>query len=232
LGATTAGALPAPPAAVSRAQMLGFLAMVFGMFMAILDIQIVASSIAEIQAGLSAAPEEASWVQTSYLVAEIVMIPLSGFLSRLWSTRVLFVASCLGFTAFSLACALATSLPEMIVLRALQGFFGGAMIPAVFATSYLLFTGAQRVAATAGCSRASTGGGCCPWPASSVACNMCWRRGRAPIGWRMQPSPPWRRSARPAPWCSSGAPSPRRSRWCGCAPSATAISRSAAASAC
>ena len=68
------------------------MAMVLGMFMAILDIQIVSASIADIQAGLAASPDEASWVQTSYLIAEIVMIPLSGWLSRLLSTRVLFVA--------------------------------------------------------------------------------------------------------------------------------------------
>ena len=69
----------------------GFMAMVFGMFMAILDIQIVSASINEIQAGLSASPDEVAWVQTSYLIAEIVMIPLSGWLSRLLSTRMLFV---------------------------------------------------------------------------------------------------------------------------------------------
>ena len=72
------------------------MAMVLGMFMAILDIQIVSASISDIQAGLAASPDEASWVQTSYLIAEIVMIPLSGWLSRLLSTRVLFVASALG----------------------------------------------------------------------------------------------------------------------------------------
>ena len=78
------------------------MAMVVGMFMAILDIQIVSASITDIQAGLAASPDEAAWVQTSYLIAEIVMIPLSGWLSRLLSTRVLFAASALGFTLFSL----------------------------------------------------------------------------------------------------------------------------------
>jgi DHA2 family multidrug resistance protein len=125
-------------------QWAGFMAMVLGMFMAILDIQIVSASITEIQAGLAASPDEAAWVQTSYLIAEIVMIPLSGWLSRLLSTRVLFVASALGFTLFSLACAGATSLGEMVVFRAAQGFIGGAMIPTVFATSFLLFTGERR----------------------------------------------------------------------------------------
>ena len=118
--------------------------MVFGMFMAILDIQIVSASIDEIQAGLSASPDEASWVQTSYLIAEIVMIPLSGWLSRLLSTRVLFTLSAAGFTLFSLLCASATSLGAMVVYRAAQGFIGGAIIPTVFATTFLLFPGQKR----------------------------------------------------------------------------------------
>jgi MFS transporter, DHA2 family, multidrug resistance protein len=134
----------APSDTVTWRQWLGFMAMVVGMFMAILDIQIVSASISDIQAGLAASPDEASWVQTSYLIAEIVMIPLSGWLSRLMSTRVLFVASALGFTVFSLACAWATSLGEMVVFRAAQGFIGGAMIPTVFATTYLLFSDAKR----------------------------------------------------------------------------------------
>ena len=122
----------------------GFMSMVVGMFMAILDIQIVSSSISEIQAGLAASSDEVSWVQTSYLIAEIVMIPLSGWLSRLLSTRVLFTISAVGFTVFSFACALSTNLQAMVVFRALQGFIGGAMIPTVFATSFLLFPGAKR----------------------------------------------------------------------------------------
>jgi len=123
---------------------VGFMSMVVGMFMAILDIQIVSSSIADIQAGLAASPDEASWVQTSYLVAEIVMIPLSGWLSRALSTRVLYTLSALGFTLFSALCASSTSLGEMILWRALQGFIGGAMIPTVFATAFLMFPGRRR----------------------------------------------------------------------------------------
>jgi DHA2 family multidrug resistance protein len=129
---------------LSWREWVGFMSMVVGMFMAILDIQIVSASISEIQAGLSASPDEAAWVQTSYLIAEIVMIPLSGWLSRLLSTRVLFTISALGFTVFSAMCAGAASLGAMVTFRALQGFIGGAMIPTVFATSYLLFPGSKR----------------------------------------------------------------------------------------
>lgn len=120
-------------------QRIGFIAAVFGMFMAILDIQIVASSLNEIQSGLSASEDQISWVQTSYLIAEIVMIPLSGMLMRILSTRVAFTLSCAGFTLASLGCALATSIEQLIVLRALQGFMGGAMIPITQAVSFSIF---------------------------------------------------------------------------------------------
>jgi len=140
--ATTATltATPARPApGVEGRRMFAFLCMVFGMFMAILDIQIVSASLAEIQAGLAASSDEISWVQTSYLIAEVVMIPLSGFLSRALSTRWLFAASAAGFTFMSFMCATATSIEQMIVYRALQGFLGGGMIPTVFAAAYSVF---------------------------------------------------------------------------------------------
>ncbi|UOM37270.1 DHA2 family efflux MFS transporter permease subunit [Acuticoccus sp. I52.16.1] len=130
---------PAPAAGIEGRKMIAFMAMVFGMFMAILDIQIVSASLSEIQAGLSASADEISWVQTAYLIAEVVMIPLSGFLSRALSTRWLFAGACAGFTFMSLMCATATSIEQMIVYRALQGFIGGAMIPTVFAAAYSVF---------------------------------------------------------------------------------------------
>jgi DHA2 family multidrug resistance protein len=118
---------------------IGFMAMVVGMFMAILDIQIVSSSLPEIQAGLSAGADEISWVQTSYLIAEVIMIPLSGWLARVFSTRLLFVASAGTFTLASAACAFAWDIDTMIAFRVLQGFLGGAMIPTVFSASFKLF---------------------------------------------------------------------------------------------
>ena len=118
---------------------LGVLAMVVGLFMAIMDVQIVTSSLTQIQGGLSASPDEISWVQTSYLIADVVMVPLSGTLSRLLSTRVLFVTAALGFTGASALCATATSLGQMIVYRAMQGFSGGAMMALVFPVIYTKF---------------------------------------------------------------------------------------------
>ena len=127
---------------------IAFICMVFGMFMAILDIQIVASSLKEIQAGLSATQDEINWVQSAYLIAEVVVIPLAGWLTRVFSTRIVFAVSCVGFTLMSLACALSWDLNSMIVFRALQGFFGGSMIPTVFATIFILFPLRMRSSVT------------------------------------------------------------------------------------
>src|SRR4029450_10229215 len=102
-------------------RLFAFLIMVFGMFMSILDIQIVSASLAEIQAGLSASQSEVSWVQTSYLIAEVIAIPLSGFMSRALGTRLLFAISASGFTIASFFCGFASTLEQMIIWRAIQG---------------------------------------------------------------------------------------------------------------
>ena len=120
-------------------RMIAFMAMCFGMFMAFLDIQIVSASLSEIQAGLAASADEIPWVQTAYLIAEVVAIPLSGFLSRALGTRSLFALSCAGFTFASFMCGTSSSISTMIVWRAVQGFIGGGMIPTVFAAAYTIF---------------------------------------------------------------------------------------------
>jgi MFS transporter, DHA2 family, multidrug resistance protein len=91
------------------AKLITFGAMVMGMFMAVLDIQIVASSIGQIQAGLAASPDEISWVQSSYLIAEVLMIPLAGFFQRTFSIRYMFAFAAIGFALASLLCAQALS---------------------------------------------------------------------------------------------------------------------------
>jgi DHA2 family multidrug resistance protein len=128
---------------------LPFVVMCAGMFMALLDIQIVASSLQNIGGGLSAAQDEISWVQTAYLIAEIIVIPLSGWLTRVFSTRWLFAASAAGFTLASLLCGLAWNIQSMIVFRALQGMLGASMIPTVFTSSFHYFSGTRRMYAAA-----------------------------------------------------------------------------------
>jgi DHA2 family multidrug resistance protein len=122
-----------------------FVVMCFGGFMALLDIQIVASSLQQIGGGLSAAQDEISWVQTAYLIAEIIVIPLSGWLTRVFSTRWLFAASAAGFTVTSLLCGLAWNIQSMILFRALQGLLGASMIPTMFTSSFYFFQGPRRV---------------------------------------------------------------------------------------
>src|ERR1043166_657434 len=135
----------ATPTALSECRKLViFGIMAFGQFMALLDIQIVTASLNSIQAGLSAGPDEIAWVQTAYLMAEIVMIPLAAFLSQALSTRWLFTLSAVLFTLSSLVRGIAWSIESMTVFRAVQGFVGGAMVPTVFATGFALFTGTRR----------------------------------------------------------------------------------------
>jgi DHA2 family multidrug resistance protein len=122
--------------------------MAVGMFMAILDIQIVASSLPEIQAGLAIPFDRLSWVQTAYLMAEIVAIPLTGWLTLMLSTSGAFVVCVGGFTAASLACASATGFWTLIPARVIQGFCGGALIPLVFSAIFIMFDGPARVRAT------------------------------------------------------------------------------------
>jgi MFS transporter, DHA2 family, multidrug resistance protein len=125
--------------AIEPRRLIAFLAMCLGMFLAFLDIQVMSASLAEIQAGLSASADEIPWVQTAYLIAEVIAIPLSGFLSRALGTRLMFAGSAAGFTVASVMCGFASSLEQLIVWRAIQGFIGGGMIPSVFAAAYLIF---------------------------------------------------------------------------------------------
>src|SRR5450631_2916532 len=129
-------------------RMIAFMAMCFGMFMALLDIQIVSASLNEIQAGLAASGDEIPWVQTAYLIAEVVAIPLSGFLSRALGMRTLFALSCAGFILASFMCGLSSSIGTMIVWRALQGFIGGGMVPTVFAAAYTIFPKSRQTVVT------------------------------------------------------------------------------------
>lgn len=121
-----------------------FAVLAFGQFMALLDIQIVAASLNDVQAGLSAGPDEISWVQTAYLMAELVMIPFSAFLGQAMSTKWLFATSAGLFTLSSIACGCAWNIESMIAFRAIQGFVGGAMVPTVFAVGFTIFQGKQR----------------------------------------------------------------------------------------
>jgi DHA2 family multidrug resistance protein len=100
-----------------------------GAFMAVLNIQVVNTSLPDIQGGIGAGLDDGGWISTSYLVGEIIVIPLSGWLSTVFSLRRYLIVNTVLFLLFSVACGLATSFPEMVALRALQGFSGGVLIP-------------------------------------------------------------------------------------------------------
>ena len=109
-----------------------------GAFMAVLNIQIVNASLADIQGAIGAGIDEGGWISTAYLIAEIIVIPLTGWLARVFSLRRYLLTNALLFLVFSAACAFAQNLGQMIVLRAIQGFCGGVLIPMAFTISLTL----------------------------------------------------------------------------------------------
>ena len=105
---------------------------VIGAFIAVLNIQITNASLPNIQGAIGAGLDDGGWISTAYLVAEIVVIPLTGFLTPVFSLRRYLLGNTILFLVMSVACAFAHDLSQMIVLRALQGFFGGVLIPMAF----------------------------------------------------------------------------------------------------
>ncbi|MBN8897796.1 MAG: MFS transporter, partial [Rhodospirillales bacterium] len=105
---------------------------VIGAFIAVLNIQITNASLPNIQGAIGAGIDEGGWISTAYLVAEIVVIPLTGFLAPVFSLRRYLLGNTVMFLVMSVACAFAQNLGQMIILRALQGFFGGVLIPLAF----------------------------------------------------------------------------------------------------
>ena len=125
------------PNRASAAVWISVTAAMIGAFMAILNIQITNASLLNIEGGIGTGVDNGSWISTSYLIGEIVVIPLTDFLSRVFSFRRIILGHAILFAAFSVACAFASDLPSMIALRGFQGFFGGVLIPMAFT---LVFT--------------------------------------------------------------------------------------------
>jgi DHA2 family multidrug resistance protein len=130
--------------AVSAKTWLAVTGATLGAFMAVLNIQIVNASLADIQGGIGAGLDDGGWISTSYLIAEIVVIPLSGWLAQVFSIRIYLLTNAVLFLVFSAACALAQDLPQMIVLRAIQGFSGGVLIPLAFTLIITLLPKAKQ----------------------------------------------------------------------------------------
>ncbi|HTZ81316.1 MAG TPA: MDR family MFS transporter [Stellaceae bacterium] len=115
-----------------------------GAFMAVLNIQIVNASLADIQGAIGAGIDDGGWISTSYLIAEIVVIPLTGWLAQVFSVRIYLLTNAALFLVFSAACAFAHNLEQMIVLRAIQGFSGGVLIPMAFTLIITLLPKAKQ----------------------------------------------------------------------------------------
>jgi MFS transporter, DHA2 family, multidrug resistance protein len=117
---------------VSLRTWVAVLGTVLGAFMAVLDIQITNASLREITGGIGSTSVEASWVSTSYLIGEIITIPLTAWWGRVFGVRLYLLVNVSLFLVFSGLCGTATELTQMIIYRALQGFTGGVMIPMSF----------------------------------------------------------------------------------------------------
>jgi DHA2 family multidrug resistance protein len=139
MNASQATGAPAPGATPDVSVWAGFLLMCLGMFMAILDIQVVATSLPAIQDALRISRDAMSWIQTAYLIAEVIAIPLTGLFTRTLSLRWLFVVAVGFFTLASIGCAFSTDFALLLAFRIVQGFSGGVLIPAVFSAVFLLF---------------------------------------------------------------------------------------------
>ncbi|WP_038975634.1 DHA2 family efflux MFS transporter permease subunit, partial [Bradyrhizobium japonicum] len=146
--AASAASIPAPAApatpAVSAKTWIAVIGATLGAFMAVLNIQIVNASLADIQGAIGAGIDDGGWISTSYLIAEIVVIPLSGWLAQVFSIRIYLLTNAVLFLLLSAACALAQDLPQMIVLRAVQGFTGGVLIPMAFTLIITLLPRAKQ----------------------------------------------------------------------------------------
>ena len=136
--------MSSPAASVSLKTWIAVLGSTLGAFMAVLNIQIVNASLADIEGGIGTGTDDGGWISTAYLVAEIIIIPLSGWLGRIFSIRNFLLVNAVLFLAFSAACALARNLGQMIVLRAIQGFTGGVLIPLAFTIIITLLPKAKQ----------------------------------------------------------------------------------------
>ncbi|MGY4500463.1 DHA2 family multidrug resistance protein [Bradyrhizobium sp. GM24.11] len=135
--AATSNSAAVDPNHASAATWIAVFAAMIGAFMAILNIQITNASLLNIEGGIGTGVDNGSWISTSYLIGEIIVIPLTDYLSRVFSFRNIMLSFASLFAAFSVACAFTHDLPSMIAMRGFQGFFGGVLIPMAFT---LVFT--------------------------------------------------------------------------------------------
>jgi len=135
---------PASPDRASPVVWISVFAAMIGAFMAILNIQITNASLLNIEGGIGTGVDNGSWISTSYLIGEIIVIPLTDYLSRVFSFRRIMLGHATLFALFSVACAFTHDLPSMIAMRGLQGYFGGVLIPMAFTLVFTKLPKAQQ----------------------------------------------------------------------------------------
>src|SRR4029453_11106567 len=104
-------------------------AVMFATFMEVLDTTVVNVSLPHIAGSLSASIDEATWVLTSYLVANAIILPMTGWLASRFGRKRLLMLSTVGFTVASALCGLAPNLASLVIFRIIQGLTGGALQP-------------------------------------------------------------------------------------------------------
>ena len=142
------GAITEPPVPLKTWIAVG--GSIIGAFMAVLNIQITNASLPYIEGGIGTGGVNGAWVITAYLIGEIIVIPMTDFLSRVFSLRRYLITNTVLFLIFSVACGQAHTLPEMIVLRGLQGFSGGVLIPLSFTIIVAMLPPSKRPMGLAG----------------------------------------------------------------------------------
>src|SRR5271165_271942 len=140
---------PAAPDRASAVVWISVMAALLGAFMAVLNIQITNASLLNIEGGIGTGVDNGAWISTAYLIGEIIVIPLTDYLSRVFSFRRFLLTNAVLFLIFSVACAFAHNLEEMIVLRGIQGFTGGVLIPMAFTLILTKLPKAQQPAGMA-----------------------------------------------------------------------------------
>jgi DHA2 family multidrug resistance protein len=119
-----------PSAAIPSAQRwLITIAVMTAAFMQVIDITIVTVAIPDMQGALASAPDQITWVLTSYLVAAGIFMPLTGYFNERLGRKNYLLFSIFGFTLASMLCGAASSLTAMVIFRILQGIFGAALVP-------------------------------------------------------------------------------------------------------
>src|SRR5579863_6231249 len=141
---TAAAPIAAPAPRASVKDWIAVLACMIGAFMAILNIQITNASLLDIEGGIGTGVDNGAWISTAYLIGEIIVIPLTDYLSRVFSFRRFLLGNAILFLIFSVACAFEHDLQQMIALRAIQGFTGGVLIPMAFTLILTPLPAAQR----------------------------------------------------------------------------------------